>query len=317
MVTADDNHGGTLISYVSGPAPRGEAVVEAPTSLDMGAFHVGDTAAETVDVGNLALQGGDALVGGFGAISGPFGGTGVLDVAPVQSGALSVTLDTSADGAKTGTAAFNLESDNAYDPDIALRVDPMTLTAAVYAYAAPELTDASVALGAARVDDAALTGEATLSDGSVADAYQEALAYQVLGAPDDFTITGATGSVASGSAGEIGLSLATGQSGVVSGALDLELTSRRDAGTGLSDTTLADQSIAYTAKIYALAQASYSTARSTSAIYTSATRSTKISASPMPVRARWSTAWSAASPEASPASTRPAPSISRRARAAR
>ena len=44
-------------------------------------LHVGDVVTQTVTVSNQTLQGGDALVGGFGAISGPFAGTGVLDLA--------------------------------------------------------------------------------------------------------------------------------------------------------------------------------------------------------------------------------------------
>ena len=114
-----------------------------PDPVDFGIVHVGDTVTtQALAVSNIASGAlTDVLRGGFGAVDGPFGGSGDLGTGVAagntDNSSLSVALDTSTAGVFNGTANLDLRS---HDPDLAdLMLTPETvgLTAQVNNFANP------------------------------------------------------------------------------------------------------------------------------------------------------------------------------------
>jgi autotransporter-associated beta strand protein len=125
------------------------AVATYAGTIDFGAVHVGDSLNQTLTVANTAAGAlTDTLNGGFGAVSGPFTGSGSLSaVAAGGSSSLTIGLDTSSAGSFTGSAGLALTSHDASLSDLALTTSPVSVTASVYNYAKLGL-DVTSGLGA-------------------------------------------------------------------------------------------------------------------------------------------------------------------------
>ena len=232
-------------------------------SGSFGNLHVGDTASRLVNVSNAVAaspytESLDASVSG---INGATGSMPISFLSPGQTGETAIGLDTSTDGAKSGTATINLVSDGAGVDTLGtspLTPQTVAVTGTVYAYANPVIGTAS--LGATRVDDPALTGHATLSDGSAADAYQEGLSYALGNAPAGVTVTsGSSGQLASGGETLFGVSIDTSTAGRDSLAIPVSLVSVAKSGSGFGNTALATQSVLVTGDVYAPAVAQSAT----------------------------------------------------------
>ena len=128
---------------LSGKVYKAATVKLGATTLAFGVVHVGDVvSAKSLAVTNTAVGAlTDTLVGGFGAVSGPFSGTGSLGagLASGAIGSLGVTLNTAASGVFSGTAALALASHDADLADVSVTTAPVTLTATVDTYAAAGL----------------------------------------------------------------------------------------------------------------------------------------------------------------------------------
>ena len=110
-----------------------------PNPVDFGTVHVGDTAVKSVTVGNTAAGAlTDVLQGGFGTVSAGFTGSGTLG-AGVAAGSsaspLSLALDTSTAGSKSGSAGLLLVSHDADLADVAVASAPLSLLGKVNNYA--------------------------------------------------------------------------------------------------------------------------------------------------------------------------------------
>ena len=111
-----------------------------PNPIGFGTVHVGDVvAARSLTVGNTATGAlSDTLNGGFGAVSGPFSGSGALGTgvaAGSTSTAMSIGLNTSTAGVYTGTAGLSLSSHDADLADLAVAAGPVNLTGTANNYA--------------------------------------------------------------------------------------------------------------------------------------------------------------------------------------
>ena len=111
-----------------------------PVPVNFGTVHVGDTvAALALTIGNTAPGAlTDVLQGGFGAVSGPFTGTGTLGAgvaAGATSTAMKIGLNTSSAGVFSGSAGLALTSHDSDLADIGVAAGPVSLGATVNNYA--------------------------------------------------------------------------------------------------------------------------------------------------------------------------------------
>ena len=129
------------------------AIASTASSLNFGIVHVGDTVSQALSVANTATGAlVDSLIGGFGAVTAPFLGSGSISVAGGSSQNLTVSLNTAASGSFVGTAGLALASHDAAQADAALSISAVALTGQVNNYA-------QMALGFANSSE--LTGSGT------------------------------------------------------------------------------------------------------------------------------------------------------------
>jgi autotransporter-associated beta strand protein len=253
--TAADGHGGTLVTY----APTETLVTPevSETSFDFGNVHVGTVSSASFNVSNPLLQGGDTLLGGFGAAPSPMSGSGSLDVAPGGSGSLTVGLTATTTGAVSLSAPLALESEGPTGNLTSVSAPSITVTETVFALAAPSVF--VTGFGPTRVGDS-LTGQLIVSDGTSASAYQESLLYSLGSASSGVTVDGAaSGTVASGASTSIGLSLSTATAGTITASLPVGFTSTGAGTSGLANTALPGRTVQVSADVWAPAVAEFAT----------------------------------------------------------
>ena len=176
---------------------------------------------------------------------------GSLNLTSNASGSFTVGLNTASAGSYAGNLALGLTSHDLTLADLSLGTQTVSLTGAVYAYAAPILGTAALDLGAVRAGGA-LSGTLALSNGGAASAYQESLVYTLNG------VGSASGTIASGGSTSIGVSLATGTSGTITAGGTLGLVSTGLGTSGLADTTLGSDAVSVTGTVYQTALATLS-----------------------------------------------------------
>ena len=239
----------------------------APQPVAFGNHHVGDTVSATVTLTNTATADGfsekldAASAGASGGISAA-GSVSGLGAGQSDTSDLALTLATNTAGAVSGTGTFTLSTDGAgTDGGAPLSLGTQTVSAsgAVFAYAAPTLSTATLNFGAARVGDTVASQVLTIGDGSAASAYQESLDY-ALNAAGGFAGGGA-GTLASGASTGLTLGLNTGTAGDFTGTqASIGLASDGNAiNDGLGATGLAGQTVTLNGKVYATAVAQLAT----------------------------------------------------------
>jgi Hint domain len=259
---------GTQTVTVTGDVYRlAAASPYSPAPVNLGNSHVNDSVVQGLTLTNTATADGfsEALDAGIGSATGAISAAGsfsALAAGLTNSGSQAVTLNTGSDGAKSGQAVISLISDgNNIDGlgTTAIGTQTVAVTGTVYAYAAPVISGTTLDFGATRTGQAALTQSTTITNGTSADPFQEALAFTDGAAPTGFAVTSnGTGTIASGGNVVTGLSLATGTSGDFTGAIVVGLTSKA-GGAGLTDTVLTSGTVTVSGKVYATAVAQLST----------------------------------------------------------
>jgi hypothetical protein len=202
-----DGSGGTTVTLYAEAA----AAPHTPEPVAFGKVHVGAMATQALTIGNTAPAGyAEALDASLGSATTGFTATGTITgiaAGAANSAALTITENTANAGTLSGTATLSLLSDGTGIDGFgttALPAQTVTMNGAVYAYAAPILNTATINLGNGRVGDTLATTTVTLSDGTVASPYQEALVYA---ASAPVTITNASGTIAASSTATIGFTL--------------------------------------------------------------------------------------------------------------
>jgi hypothetical protein len=255
--------GDVTLTIIGKVLSQGQAVINTPQPLDLGAHHVGDVVAPVaLSITNSAPANASSLSldASFGAL--PFAVTGsgaisMLAPSATDGSSLALGVSTAIAGSISGAATVKFASDNG-GVQTPLASQTVAVKGGVYDYAKPILPQ-TLNLGATRVGKA-VNSIVTLANGPFANAYQEALAYAVGPAPAGFSLTGAaSGLLAPGKTAPIGVTLSAAASGLISGSVDLSLTSAGVAAAGLAATALPGQSVAVSGKVYAPAAAQLST----------------------------------------------------------
>jgi hypothetical protein len=255
-----DGAGGALVTLYA----VAQAAVHTPQPVVFAHVHVGDVATETLTVTNESAVSPytEVLDASLSAVTTGFTTAGSITglvAGAANSTALTITETTSTAGARSGSAKLGLDTDGTGVDGLAALALPsqtVTMSGAVYAYAAPSLSASNLTL-VARVGGS-LTGDVTLSDGSIPTPYQESLVFAASG-PQAVTIKGAGGTIASGGSSLLGVTLASTVAGTITGdTVTIGLTSTGVGTSGLADTALASQTVTVDAEVYALAVAKLS-----------------------------------------------------------
>jgi len=255
--TTADNYDTTVTATPSTAGPtialapvNGSNGVNAGTALSGFAISGTTTGVENGQVVSIAIKNAsNAVVDSYTATV--TGGAWSAAVTPAQAAAL-------ADGVYTVTAdVTNLAGLAAPEASEAVTVNLAGIVAAT-----PVFNTTTIAFGAARVGDPSLSHSITLSDGTTANPDQAALGYALgtLAGPFASDAT-ASGTVASGQATPIDLTLTTSTAGSFTGTtVPVTLTSLGGGTTGLPDAPLTAVNLTLTGKVYAPAVAQLSTA---------------------------------------------------------
>jgi autotransporter-associated beta strand protein len=229
------------------------------TTLNLGSFHVGDTAAATLPISNNAIGGAfaEGLAAGFGT---PTGVTATGSIANLVAGSadstsMNLSFSTVAAGAQNGTVAVNYTSKAVAGSGLSDTPLPgvvINASAAVYAYAAPGTVPASIDLGNVHVGGTASAATLTISNITPAGAFSEGLAAGFGAAPGGISATGSIANLAAGSSdnSSLALSLVTTTAGAQGGTVAVNYTSKAVAGSGLSDSPLPGATITLTGNVY-------------------------------------------------------------------
>ncbi len=256
VTTGTDGSGGTYVNIF-----RQASASHTPEPLAFGNRHVGATATLGLTVSNTAAADGysenlDASLGsattGFTAAG---SATGIAAGAS-NSGSFSVSMNTAAAGAYSGTAILTLTSDGKGIDNrttTAIGTQTVTLTGAVYAYAAAHFTSTSITLANQHVGANDFT-VLTLGNTAAANGYSENLDAAFAAASGSATDSGsATGIAAGASSNALHVGLTTTGAGAESGTARIVLTSDGTGIDGLGTTILGTQTVSVTGNVYAYA----------------------------------------------------------------
>jgi hypothetical protein len=252
-----DGAGGSIVTLYA----KAAAAAHTPEPVAFGNVHVGATATQALTITNTAPSGAyteglDASLTGVTTGFTTAGTIGGLAGGATNSTALTITETAANAGTFSGTATLGLTSDGTGIDNLGtagLPSQAVTLSGAVYAYAAPILSTSTINLGDARLGGTLGTGTITLADGTAATHYQESLVYAATGA---VTLSNASGTIAAGGTAPLGLSLGTGTAGNFNGSVvTVGLTSTGAGTSGLADTPLPSDTVTVNAEVFAPAVA--------------------------------------------------------------
>ena len=245
-----------------------------PTPVTFANQRVGGSLSQALTVANTAPSGSftEVLNASFGANTGPAtnnggsitGGQGAGGVAggASNSTAMSVGLDTTTAGAKSGTVTLNYVSNGTGTSGLgntSVGSQSINVSGNVYRLASPTVNTGSVTL-AARVGDAAPAAAVSVTNSSP-DSYTEGLKVSGIstGAPG-FTTSGSIANLAAQGtdASSLKVKLSTAAAGTFSGQATVALASTGQGTTGAADFALPSQNVGLTGHVYtpAVGQAS-------------------------------------------------------------
>ena len=242
---------GTQTVTVTGAVYNYAAASLASTTATLANQHVGATDTTSLSVGNTAAAGSysEALDAAVTGSTGAATGTGTLSgVAAGSAGSLAVGLSTATAGALTGTGIDGLGI-------TALGTQTVTVTGAVYNYAAGSVANGgTVTLAETHVGQAA-TGLLTVTNSAAAGSYSKALDGALTGATANLSATGSFTGLTAGGSTSLTLGATSSAAGAYTGTATLGLTSDGTGIDGLGTTALAGQTVTVTGTAYAYASA--------------------------------------------------------------
>ncbi|WP_026090876.1 choice-of-anchor D domain-containing protein [Sandarakinorhabdus sp. AAP62] len=233
-----------------------------PTSVAFGSRRVGDAApTQVLTITNSALNDGfserlDAAVGATTGRATGSGGPVSLLAAGASSTDISVSIDTSVAGAN-GSVTINFASNGAGTSGAGitpLASQVVTLGGAVFQAAIAGSQPAEITLASRRIGDAAATANLTISNiAPGTGGFTESLSATATGS-NGFTVNGAgqatTGDLGVGGAQGLTIARGTGAAGAFTGSISIANTSLAAAGSGLSNLTLASQSVTVNSSVF-------------------------------------------------------------------
>ena len=235
-----------------------------PTAVNAGNVRIGTGVGQVLTVSNVAVGPAEGLNASFGANTGNVTNNGgiitSLPAGVANNTSMSVSLDTSVAGPRSGTATANYVSDGSFNNGVTTPVgsQAVTLQANVFRLANPVVNTPSVTL-AARVGDAAPSAGISITNSSP-DTFTEGLKASVASTPAGFAGSGAIVNLAAqGTDGStLRVALNTGTAGTFSGNAALALASTGAGTTNAPDLALPGQNVAVSGKVYTPAVASVS-----------------------------------------------------------
>jgi hypothetical protein len=245
---------GTQTVNVSGDVFRlASASAHTPEPVVFANRHVGDDASQALSLTNTAANDGfserlNASIGGVtGNATSNNGSFALLNAGATDSSALTVGIDTSSAGHKSGTATISLASDGAGTSGfaaLALGTQTVNVSGDVYRLASAS-TVAAVQFGNVHVGDVA-TRTLSLTNTALADGFSEGLD-AVFGGVSDARIqtSGSVSGLAAGAtdAGSLVVSLDTATAGNLTGFATLQFTSNGAGTSGLGLTAIGSQNV--------------------------------------------------------------------------
>ncbi len=235
-----------------------------PTAVNAGNVRIGTGVGQVLTVSNVAVGPAEGLNASFGANTGSVANNGgtitSLPAGSANNTSMSVSLDTSVAGARSGSATVNYVSDGSFNSGVTTPVgsQAVTLQANVFRLANPVVNTPSVTL-AARVGDAAPSAGISITNSSP-DTFTEGLKASVASTPAGFAGSGAIANLtAQGTDGStLRVALNTGTAGTFSGNAALALDSTGAGTTNAPDLALPGQNVAVSGKVYTPAVAGVS-----------------------------------------------------------
>jgi formylmethanofuran dehydrogenase subunit C len=233
-----------------------------PTSVAFGSRRVGDVApTQVLTITNSALNDGfserlDASVGATTGRATGSGGPVSLLAAGASSTDISVSIDTSVAGAN-GSVTINFASNGAGTSGAGitpLASQVVTLGGAVFQAAIAGSQPAEITLASRRIGDAAATANLTIINTAPGTGgFTESLSATATG-NNGFTVNGAgqatTGDLGVGGSEGLTIARGTGAAGAFTGSISIANTSLAAAGSGLSNLTLASQSVTVNSSVF-------------------------------------------------------------------
>ena len=251
---------GTQTVNVSGDVFRlASASAHAPEPVVFANRHVGDAASQALSLTNTAANDGfserlNASIGGVTGNATSNGGSFALLGAGASNGSsLSVGIDTSSAGRKTGTATISLASDGTGTSGFAaLGIGTQTINVSgdVYRLASAS-TIATVQFGNVHVGDV-VSQALSLTNTAAADGFSESLDAVFTGASDTrIQTSGSVSGLAAGASNDSSLvvGLDTSVAGSLTGFATVAFTSNGTGSSGLGLTALGSQNVGVTTNV--------------------------------------------------------------------
>jgi T5SS/PEP-CTERM-associated repeat protein/autotransporter-associated beta strand protein len=251
-----DNVFGNLT--ITGAAYRYAAPQVTPANVTFGNAHQGSLIVQWLTLLNNAINDNysEDMDADFGGTTGSVSANGSLSLlAPGASNstALSLTLDTSSAGVKSGTATVNLTSDGAGTSGLgntALTPQTVDITGNVYRYAAAN-TLANVSFGNVHQGDT-LQQSLSVTNLAANDGFSESLDGSISGSSGAASGSGAFSLLAPGATNStaLGVSFNSTLAGVQNGTVTVSFVSDGTGTSGLGNTALTPQTFNITGNVY-------------------------------------------------------------------
>ena len=221
-------------------------VLSSPTLHAFGAVHLGDAAVVALQISNTALVGSAALdvsvnVGSGGVVA---RGAIVMLAAGASDGTISVGIDTTSVGIKSGLLQLAYTSDAGGGQTLDAGTATLTESGSVFRQATA-MVGGGPTVVVVHVGDG-VAGTITVANTDVADGFSEGLRASVSVTGSGIVATGSSGLIVAGGsdASSLRYAISTATSGLVSGALVVTLVSDGSGTSGIAASSLAQQSIA-------------------------------------------------------------------------
>jgi MYXO-CTERM domain-containing protein len=237
-----------------------------PNPMNLTNVHVGSLAEGTLTVSNVAAPGAESLNASFGTtdgdVSSATGSVTGLAAGSSDSTSMTVTMNTSSAGAKTGIAEVVLESDDGQGGTTPLPTEVVTVNVNVYRFAEATVP-ADVNIGNVHVGDVVLESLA-VTNAAAADGFSESLNANVTGATGGATGAGFVLLLAAGETNntDVVVGIDTSTAGVKSGVVTLSTESDGFGTSELGTTSLGSETVNVTGTVYRYAEATVDTTSS-------------------------------------------------------
>ena len=229
-----------LGSLDANPVGLAQAKIDAPSSINLGDFRVGGTASQTLRITNNAAGPADSLDAAVTGLTGDATASGAINAlgpGSTDTSSISVGVDTSAAGARSGSVTLGFTSDPG---GIALPSQTVDVAAGVYREATAAI-DTPLPQAYVHVGDPSPT--LAITNTAASDGYSENLIASVAGS-SGLAASGSTGDIApQATSNAVDLGISTATAGETAGAVTLAYQSDGTGIDGFGPTSIVEQTV--------------------------------------------------------------------------